>query len=90
MTQPSTDDDNYDDNSGYFDDNDDKYDQKHTNIVTFEYKFTSIRDYYLVKKGQTIRVTPPPAFRAMPKSKRLFSIDVFPNYNTWYLANNTK
>ena len=55
--------------------------KKHTNIMTFQQKCTNFRDFYLVKKGPTnlgIGKPPPPHFRAMPESKRLFSTDVFP------------
>ena len=38
--------DNYDGIDGNFDDNNDK---KHTNIISFEYKCTNFRYFYLVK-----------------------------------------
>ena len=48
--------------------------------MTFQQKCTNFRDFYLVKKGpKNLGIgKPPPHFRAMPESKRLFSTDVFP------------
>ena len=49
--------------------------------MTFQQKYTNLRDFYLVKKGPKnlgIGNPPLPPFRAMPESKQLFSADVFP------------
>ena len=46
--------DNHDSNDGNFEDYDKKITKNHTNIMTFQQKYTNLRDFYLVKKGQKI------------------------------------
>ena len=47
--------------------------------MTFQQKYTNLRDIYLVKKWpKNLSIGNPPPIRAMPKSNRLFSADVFP------------
>ena len=84
ITEPSNDDydndvsDNCDHNFGTFDDFGVKNDQKVSNNMILMSKY---KGKHGGKKGQKIRawVDPPPYIRAMPKRKRFFSIDVFPN-----------
>ena len=70
--------DNCDHNFGTFDDFGVKNDQKVSNNMILMSKY---KGKHGGKKGQKIRawVDPPPYIRAMPKRKRFFSIDVFPN-----------
>ena len=65
-------------NFGTFDDFGVKNDQKVSNNMILMSKY---KGKHGGKKGQKIRawVDPPPYIRAMPKRKRFFSRDVFPN-----------
>ena len=80
MTEKNTDDDDdgWNDNNDGDDDNideiDDKNDQKHIKIMTFEYKLTNFRAYYIVKERpkNSGRGLPPPWFGQCPKVNILF------------------
>ena len=66
--------DNYDGNDGNFDDNDDKNYQKNIHIKSFGQKFTTFRDYYMVKKGpkNSGKAPPPPPLSGNARKKTCF------------------